>query len=133
MEDVSVPLKNLPQMFKEIDKVSEKNGIEIATFGHAGDGNLHPILLWDERDPDEHRRALQTLVDLWHKAVELEGTVTGEHGIGVSKLMMMPVEHQPEVLALKDKIKKAFDPDNILCPGHVVPFPGQKIDILEDA
>ena len=132
MEDVSVPLKNLPTMFQEIDRVSEKNGIEIATFGHAGDGNLHPILLWDERDPDEHRRALQTLVDLWHAAVELEGTVTGEHGIGVSKLMMMPVEHQPKVLELKKKIKDAFDPDNIFCPGHIIPFPGQKINILED-
>lgn len=133
MEDVSVPLKNLPTMFQEIDRVSEKNGIEIATFGHAGDGNLHPILLWDERDPDEHRRALQTLVDLWHAAVELEGTVTGEHGIGVSKLMMMPVEHQPKVLELKKKIKNAFDPKNIFCPGHVLPIPGQRINILEDA
>jgi glycolate oxidase len=132
MEDVSVPLENLPVMFQKIDEVSAKNGIEIATFGHAGDGNLHPILLWDERDPDQHRRALQTLVDLWHAAIDLEGTVTGEHGIGVSKLMMMPVEHEAAVLELTKKIKHAFDPNNVLCPGHVIPIPGQRIDILED-
>ncbi len=132
MEDVSVPLENLPVMFQKIDEVSKKNGIEIATFGHAGDGNLHPILLWDERDPDQHRRALQTLIDLWHAAVNLEGTVTGEHGIGVSKLMMMPVEHEAAVLELTKKIKQAFDPKNILCPGHVIPIPGQKFFTEED-
>jgi glycolate oxidase len=75
---------------------------------------------------------LQTLIDLWHAAVELEGTVTGEHGIGVSKLMMMPVEHEAAVLELTKKIKQAFDPQNILCPGHVIPIPGQKFFTEED-
>jgi glycolate oxidase len=121
MEDVSVPLSNLARMFEEIGRVSREHGVEIATFGHAGDGNLHPILLWDERDKEEHDRAMAALKALWRSALKLGGTVTGEHGIGVSKLEMMGEEHGRSELWAMRAVKEALDRNNIMNPGKAIP------------
>lgn len=122
MEDLSVPISQLPQMFTELERISKQNNIEIATFGHSGDGNLHPIILWDERVPEAHERALKTLKELWNTALRLGGTITGEHGVGTSKLKMMHDEFSKDTLDVMRAIKHALDPKGIMNPGKVVPL-----------
>jgi len=124
MEDVSVPINQLPTMFTELERISKQYDVEIATFGHSGDGNLHPIVLWDERIPEEHDNALKAIEDMWFTALRLGGTVTGEHGIGVSKLEMMKEEFGKETLDVMRAIKRAIDPNWIMNPGKVLPIEG---------
>jgi glycolate oxidase len=124
MEDVSVPINQLPTMFTELERVSTQYQVEIATFGHSGDGNLHPIVLWDERIPEEHDSALKAIGDIWTTALRLGGTVTGEHGIGVSKLERMKDEFGKDALDVMRAIKRALDPNWIMNPGKVLPLEG---------
>ena len=121
MEDVSVKISHLPQMFKELEHISKQTNIEIATFGHSGDGNLHPIILWDERVPEEHERALKAIKEVWRAALRLGGTVTGEHGIGISKIEMMEDEFGKDALDVMRAIKHALDPYEIMNPGKMFP------------
>lgn len=122
MEDLSVPISQLPQMFTELERISKQNNIEIATFGHSGDGNLHPIILWDERVPEEHVRVLKTLKEVWNAAIRHGGTITGEHGVGISKLKMMHDEFSKDTLDIMRAIKHALDPKGIMNPGKVIPL-----------
>ena len=89
-QDGVVPRTRLPHMLREIRRISEQYRIPIANVFHAGDGNLHPILLFDERDPDQVRRVLQASHDILDECIRVGGSVTGEHGIGVEKLDFMP-------------------------------------------
>jgi glycolate oxidase len=103
---------------EELKRISDKHGVEIATFGHAGDGNLHPTMLVDRRNPLEMEKAEDAMEDLFKASLALGGTLTGEHGIGLSKKRFMGLEHKSS-LELMKKLKRAFDPDNIMNPGKV--------------
>jgi glycolate oxidase len=118
LEDITVPLSGLPKMLEELKRISDKHGVEIATFGHAGDGNLHPTMLVDRRNPLEMEKAEDAMEDLFKASLALGGTLTGEHGIGLSKKRFMGLEHKSS-LELMKKLKRAFDPDNIMNPGKV--------------
>jgi glycolate oxidase len=96
-----------------------KHKIQIATFGHAGDGNLHPQILYDGYDPEDVKRMEAATTDLFQLAIDLEGTLTGEHGIGLSKAPYMDLEHDPVAMDVMRTIKKTFDPNNILNPGKM--------------
>jgi glycolate oxidase len=119
LEDITVPMSKLAQLLKGVEAIAEKYDLQIATFGHAGDGNLHPQILYDGYDPDQVRRVEAARGELFKLAIDLEGTLTGEHGIGLAKAPYMCLEHDPVAMEIMRSIKKLFDPHNILNPGKM--------------
>ncbi len=119
LEDITVPMSRLAPMLKGISQIAARHRVQVATFGHAGDGNLHPQFLWDAADEDETRRVEEASAELFQLAVDLGGTLTGEHGIGLSKAPYMHLEHDPVAQDLMRSIKRACDPNNILNPGKM--------------
>ena len=120
-EDIVVPRKMIPAMVKRIQEISRKYNLPIAIFGHAGDGNLHPNILFDIRASDEVARVHQASDELFAAAVELGGTLSGEHGIGLLKRDYMLSGLGPEAIDLMRQIKTALDPLGIMNPGKVFP------------
>lgn len=119
-EDICVPVSRIPETLRRIQEISERHGIIIATYGHIGGGNLHPGHLIDARDPDEVRR-VQLVADGIHAlALEVGGTITGEHGVGAARVPFMEEEHGPALGAMR-AIKTALDPKNIMNPGKLFP------------
>ena len=123
-QDGVVPRSKLPEMMQFIQKCSERYGLRIPNVFHAGDGNLHPLILYDEREPDQVRRALAASDDILTKCVELGGSVTGEHGIGVEKIDFMAKQFAADDLDAMRMLRRAFDPDG-RCNPHKM-FPGSK-------
>jgi len=119
LEDVTVPMSQVAAMLEGVAEIARRNQVQIATFGHAGDGNLHPQILWDGSDPAEVARVEKAAGELFELAVKLGGTLSGEHGIGLSKAPYMPLEHDPVALDNMRAIKRLFDPNNILNPGKM--------------
>jgi len=119
LEDVTVPMSQIASLLKGVQAISLRHGLRIATFGHAGDGNLHPQILYNGYDPDQVRRMEAASADLFKLAIELGGTLTGEHGIGLSKAPYMTLEHDPVAMDVMRSLKKMFDPNNILNPGKM--------------
>ncbi|MHA1238294.1 MAG: FAD-binding oxidoreductase [Candidatus Odinarchaeia archaeon] len=119
LEDVTVPISKVPEMFEAINKIAEKYNLLVATFGHMGDGNIHPNFLYDERDPDEVKRVEKAKEEIFRAALEMGGTLTGEHGIGAMKREYFALEHKSEEIEAMKIIKQALDPNNILNPGKI--------------
>ena len=119
LEDVTVPMTNIAELLKGIEAISKRYDLQIATFGHAGDGNLHPQILYDGYDPEQVRRMEEASADLFKLAIDLDGTLTGEHGIGLAKAPYMTLEHDQVAMDVMRHIKKMFDPNNILNPGKM--------------
>lgn len=119
MEDATVPRSFMPQTFAEIEQLAKKYNLTVGTFGHAGDGNLHPTVLCDERDADQMKRAHAFFDDLYTKVLEWGGTVSGEHGIGIAKKDYLARQVGPGGIAVMKRIKNAFDPDGMLNPGKI--------------
>jgi glycolate oxidase len=119
LEDVTVPMTRIAELLKGIEAISKKYDIQIATYGHAGDGNLHPQILYDGYDPEQLKRMEAATEDLFKLAIELDGTLTGEHGIGISKASYMTLEHDAVAMDMMRSLKKLFDPNNILNPGKM--------------
>jgi glycolate oxidase len=119
LEDVTVPMGNISALLKGIEEIADKYNLQIATFGHAGDGNLHPQILYDGYNPDEVKRVQDAVADLFQLSIDLNGTLTGEHGIGISKAPFMELEHDSTAMSVMRRIKKTFDPNNILNPGKM--------------
>jgi glycolate oxidase len=119
-EDCTVPVGNLVAMFHEVAKIAEKYKLLIPIVAHAGDGNLHPQILTDIRDKEEMEKVMKAIDEISIKAVELGGTLTGEHGIGIAKREILPVELGEAAMEVTRNIKKAFDPLNIMNPDKVV-------------
>jgi glycolate oxidase len=119
MEDATVPRSFMPETFAEIEKLATKYDLTVGTFGHAGDGNLHPTVLCDERNADQMKRAHAFFDDLYTKVLEWGGTVSGEHGIGIAKRDYLARQVGPGGVAVMKRIKQAFDPDGILNPGKI--------------
>lgn len=117
LEDVTVPLPQLSNLLERIAQIADENSLMIGTFGHAGDGNLHPTILTDERDPEEMERVEKAVAQLFEAALELGGTVSGEHGIGFAKAPFLRREVGEETLEVMRRIKRSLDPNNILNPG----------------
>ncbi|TAL83368.1 MAG: FAD-binding protein [Rhodanobacter sp.] len=118
-EDVVVPVSRLPELVGGIKQLSAKHGVLIVSFGHAGNGNLHVNLL--PRDEAERTRAHACLAELFALVIALDGTLSGEHGIGLVKREFMPLAVSPNALGLMRNIKTAFDPEGILNPGKLLP------------
>jgi glycolate oxidase len=119
-EDVCLPRAHLAEMIRRIEEIGERHRTFIATVAHAGDGNLHPLMLIPPGDEDARRRAQAAFEDIIDAAVALGGTVTGEHGVGLLKLAGMRRELGPQVVAMQRAVKAALDPQGILNPGKLV-------------
>jgi len=119
LEDVTVPIGKVAKMLRGVNEIAKKYNLQIATFGHAGDGNLHPQILYDGYDADQVRRTEAASGELFRLATQLEGTLTGEHGIGLSKAPYMTLEHDPVAMDVMRSLKRMFDPNNILNPGKM--------------
>ncbi len=119
VEDVTVPISKVPDMLSGIKAISERYNLPIATMGHFGDGNLHPNIVYDGIEPDEIVRVRKATADLFKLGIELGGTLTGEHGIGLAKAEFMTLEHNDVAMDVMRSIKRLFDPNNILNPGKM--------------
>jgi len=119
LEDATVPRSELAAMVNFIQEVGKRHNLRIGTFGHMGDGNLHPTFLTDERNTDEMKRVEEAMREIFEFAVQLGGTITGEHGIGLAKKRFLPKAVGEGSVALMRQIKRTLDPHNILNPGKV--------------
>ena len=119
MEDVGVPRSRVPDLLRAISAIGEKYDIRIATFGHAGDGNLHPNFIFDHDDPRAEKLTDLARADLYSAAIALGGTVTAEHGIGIARRDALVEQVGPDVVGVMRSIKAALDPQGILNPGRV--------------
>ncbi len=118
-EDISVPRSKLPQALKEIAEVGKKYGFKVPCFGHAGDGNIHVNVMVDGSNDDELRRGHEAIEEIFRLVVDMGGTLSGEHGIGLSKAPFMDIAFNESELELFRTLKKAFDPNNILNPNKM--------------
>jgi len=125
-EDVVVPRDRIPALLEECAAIGERTGIRMITYGHAGDGNLHVNLLWD--DPELLPRVEESLTHLFQAVVRMRGTLTGEHGIGTSKAEFLAIEQQPELIDLQKRIKAVFDPKGLLNPHKI--FPRRELTVV---
>jgi glycolate oxidase len=123
-QDGVVPRSKLPEIMRFIRACSEKYGLRIPNVFHAGDGNIHPLILYDERDPEQVRKAVQAGNDILEKCIELGGSVTGEHGIGVEKMDLMAKQFTKDDLDAMQTLRRVFDPEH-RCNPHKM-FPGSK-------
>ncbi|HSB98555.1 MAG TPA: FAD-linked oxidase C-terminal domain-containing protein, partial [Burkholderiaceae bacterium] len=119
--DSTIPRKRLAEMLRAIAQMEHKYALRCVNVFHAGDGNLHPLILFDANDADQLHRAESFGAEILELSVALGGTVTGEHGVGVEKLNSMCVQFSAEELALMQGVKEAFDPAGTLNPGKVIP------------
>lgn len=122
-EDVVVPLGRLAQTVRAIHAIGERRGLRIPTFGHAGDGNLHVNVMYDAADPEQNRQAHQAVTDIFAQVLKVGGSLSGEHGVGVTKLGYVGAELDPVAMELMRGIKRLFDPAGILNPHKAVPTP----------
>lgn len=120
LEDATVPRSKIPRMMEEINRIAKKYQITIGTFGHAGDGNLHPTILTDKRNRAEWERVEAAIEELFDTALNLGGTLSGEHGIGIAKSRFLQKEIGRGTMLYSRRIKEALDPKGILNPGKIV-------------
>jgi glycolate oxidase len=123
-EDVVVPLSVIPDLIEGLQKISRRRGLLIPCYGHAGDGNLHVNLLYDRKIDRERQAVRPTVEDIFALVRELRGTLSGEHGIGLTKAPYLGMELSQAAIALQQRLKRAFDPHDIMNPGKI--FPGSR-------
>lgn len=119
LEDVGVPRSRLPELVRRIEEIAARHRVVIATFGHAGDGNAHPTGCFDPADGEQRDRVAAAFADVFAAAIELGGTITGEHGVGAAKHRFLAAQLGAPQTALQARIKQAFDPHGILNPGKL--------------
>ena len=120
LEDVGAPVPALPALLAAIEEVATAYDVAIPVVAHAGDGNTHPIVVFDPTDAESEKRAREAFREVMQRAIDLGGTITGEHGVGRTKKELLPVQLGPEVMDLSRRVKAALDPDGILNPGAVL-------------
>jgi glycolate oxidase len=119
LEDATVPRSRLADMVNAVEEITEKYGLQICTFGHAGDGNLHPTCVTDERDLEEIKLVEKAFDEIFQVAIQLGGTITGEHGVGLAKKSYVELKVGKDGMELMKNIKAAFDPNYIMNPGKI--------------
>ncbi len=120
LEDVGVPVPRLPELLRSVAEIAERHDLLIPVVAHAGDGNTHPLIVVPRDDEAAHLRALQAFDDIMHAAIGLDGTITGEHGVGRTKKSALPAQVGDDVMALSRRVKDALDPQGILNPGAIL-------------
>jgi glycolate oxidase len=120
-EDIVVPRSQIPEMVRRINQIAKQFGLVIAIFGHAGDGNLHPNILFDQQQAGQWEQVEQAAAAILQTALDLGGTLSGEHGIGLLKREFLPDALENDVLEIMQSIKQLFDPTGLLNPGKIFP------------
>lgn len=120
-QDGVIPRSKLPEVLREIAAIGEKYHLRIANIFHAGDGNLHPAVLFDERDPEELKRVIEAGEEILALCVRVGGSITGEHGIGVEKIDAMPLLFSPADLAFMERLRGVFNRNELCNPGKIFP------------
>ena len=118
-EDITVPRDQIATFIREAGKIAEENHLKIINFGHAGDGNIHTSLMIDERNESERRRAEVAIKEIFKLTIRLGGTLSGEHGVGLTKAPYIGLELDPVAIEVMKKIRKVLDPNQILNPGKI--------------
>lgn len=118
-EDVAVPMSSLADLLSGISAIVKEQGLPFVIFGHAGDGNIHPRIMYDRSDPDQAGKVRQAVEAIFELSCRLGGTITGEHGVGLAKAPYMALEHERTALDMMRAIKRLLDPNNILNPGKM--------------
>lgn len=127
-QDGVVPRTKVPEILRRITAIGQRHRLRIGNVFHAGDGNIHPILLFDQRDSDEVRRVLAAGAEILEACVALGGSITGEHGIGVEKIAQMPLIFSPADLLVMSQLRQVFDPEGRCNPGKILPTPGACVE-----
>lgn len=120
LEDVGVPVPRLPELVDAVARIAERHDLLIPVVAHAGDGNTHPLIVVPRGDDAAKLRALAAFDEIMHAAIALDGTITGEHGVGRTKKSALPAQLGEDVMALTRRVKDALDPQGILNPGAVL-------------
>jgi glycolate oxidase len=120
-EDVCVPVGAVPDMLGRVEEIGRRHDVRVATIAHAGDGNLHPLLITPPGDEAARERAQHAFAEIITAALDLGGTVTGEHGVGLLKRHGLETELAPAVVGMHRALRRALDPHGILNPGKVIP------------
>ncbi len=123
VQDATVPRTRLPEVLARIGEIAQRYDLQVANVFHAGDGNLHPNLVYDRRDPEEARRVEEASMEIMAACVAVGGTITGEHGVGSDKRKYMPLVFSPAELEALEGIRRVFDPQGTCNPGKVLPEP----------
>ncbi|MCD4678142.1 MAG: glycolate oxidase subunit GlcD, partial [Desulfobacula sp.] len=118
-EDIVVPIDKIPDMVQVTQKIQKTFGLKVVSFGHAGDGNIHCNIMYNKADESQFKRAKQAVDELFTATLNLGGTITGEHGVGLTKMKYLPREIGAIQIELMKGIKRVFDPQNILNPGKI--------------
>ena len=120
LEDATVPRSKIPDMVQAMQDIAKQYDLSIGTFGHAGDGNLHPTILTDRRDKEEWKRVESAIEAIFDKALGLGGTLSGEHGTGIAKSCFLEKETSAATIVYSKRVKEALDPNNILNPEKII-------------
>ena len=120
LEDATVPRSKIPDMVAAMQEIGKKYDVDIGTFGHAGDGNLHPTILTDKRNKEEWERVEAAISAIFDRALAMGGTLSGEHGTGIAKSCYLEKETSPATIIYSKRVKEALDPNNILNPGKII-------------
>jgi glycolate oxidase len=118
-EDITVPRSAIPEVIQRLREISARYGLPIVIFGHAGDGNLHPNILFDKRQPEQWSKVEQMVGEIFEASLSLGGTLSGEHGVGILKRPYLERALGPVSIDIQKQIKHALDPLNILNPGKI--------------
>jgi glycolate oxidase len=121
LQDAVVPRSKLPDIMRTMRRISERHRVVFANVFHAGDGNLHPLICYDELKPGELERAVAANEELLHACIALGGSVTGEHGVGVDKAKSLPLQYADADLNFMYRLRRVFDPDRVMNPGKLLP------------
>lgn len=132
VQDGVIPRTRLPEVLTKISDISEKYGLRIANIFHAGDGNLHPLVLYDARIPGESERAAQAGSECLKVCADVGGSITGEHGVGLEKKEEMRFIYSDEEIAAQTNVRSVFNPDDLLNPGKIFPTPGRCAEIKQE-
>jgi glycolate oxidase len=128
-DDMGVPVSRVPEAVEAFAQIAKKHNVTIATYGHASDGNLHTKMMLDPYSRDDWERGIAAVSEIFEKCIELGGTVSGEHGIGIAKALDFIKERGSNIKTYKE-IKRAMDPDNILNPGKTFDYEGDPLSGL---
>jgi glycolate oxidase len=123
VQDGVVPRTKLPEVLRRMTELERQYGLRVASVFHAGDGNLHPLVLYDGYAPGEAERAKQLAEAILEACVDAGGSITGEHGVGIDKVCSMPLLFGPDDLEAMTRLRRAFDPAGLANPGKVLPTP----------
>ncbi|GIN11136.1 FAD-binding protein [Shouchella clausii] len=132
VQDGVIPRSKLPEVLERINQISEQFGLRIANIFHAGDGNLHPLVLFDARIPGETEKALEAGSACLKACADVGGSITGEHGVGIEKMEEMRFIFNEEEIAAQTRIREVFNPDNLLNGGKLFPSPGRCVEVKKN-